>query len=73
MKKLLVVATLSIAVAAVIKRVTERKRNLTGSFQVSFDNREELDELIDDVSITTKMFENSLKDLNDFEPKLSVK
>lgn len=59
MKKLLVVATLSIAVAAVIKKY--RMNSFTVPVRIT--NKEELNNLLNDVYV-------SFEKLNEFEPKL---
>ena len=59
MKKLLLVATLSIAVAAVIKKY----RTNSFTVPVKITNKEELNNLLNDVYV-------SFEKLNEFEPNL---
>lgn len=67
MKKLLVGATLSIAVAAVIKRVAKRKYTV----QLFFSNKDELDKLIKSAKVNAEIFDESLRALQNFTPILN--
>lgn len=67
-KKLLIGATLSIAVAAVIKRVAEKEKQ-TVTF--NFSNKHELDVLLSEAKFYARKFDDSLKELNDFVPNLN--
>ncbi|WP_271401544.1 hypothetical protein [Salinicoccus roseus] len=66
MKKLLVGATLSIAVAAVIKRVAKRKYTV----QLVFSNKDELDKLIKSAKVNADNFAESLRAIKNFTPSL---
>lgn len=73
MKKLLIVATLSITVAAVIKRVAKKKNQPVQSFVIKVQsNLRELDSLIDDVAEKADAFEDSLERLENFTPDITI-
>ncbi len=67
MKKLLVGATLSIAVAAVIKRVAKRKYRV----QLVFSNKNDFDKLIKSAKVNADNFDESLTKLQNFTPSLN--
>lgn len=65
MKKLLIVATLSITVAAVTKRVARRK-----TVTLNFVNKNELETLLGDTKFYAKKLDQNLNELRNFKPSL---
>lgn len=70
MKKLLVVATLSITVAAVIKRVAKKESRVAN---VRVSNISELIGFLDSAMLHARHLDSDLKMIKQFKPKVSAR